>query len=559
MNSWEIKINKIIFFIIFIPVITVCQVQKISIQSVIVEGVNRLTPEDVIRASRLYKGRDINMEDIQKSIKTLWNLRQFQDIQVFVDEESAEGVALRIVVVELPILEEYVIKGNKKLSKTSIEDELELNIGQLVSEYDIFEAKKAIENKYKESQYHNTNIDITTEAGQKDFTKKLIINIKENKKTKIRRIEIEGNKSISKRSILRQLKKTKAKKWYLPWRGGFEKTEFDEDLKNLRSYYTRKGFRDFYITDKSVNLTENNKGLRIVLKIHEGPKYYFRNFSWDGNIVHSDKELQDRLGFEKGDTYNEEKFTQSISESVSPLYMDEGYFHFMINPVITPVGDDSLDVQFNIVENQIVRIRKINITGNDKTHENVVRRELRMYPGDIFNRKKLIDSYRDIIILQYFENVTPDVKPVGVDQIDINLDLIEKSADKANFSMGYNGTYGLTGGGGVEFRNFRGRGQTLSINYHLGIGSITPSNQFNSGYTPTSSGNAAGYQSFSLSFMYPWILDTPNLLGISFYYQERCQGTGNYLPFDIKSKGGSVRWGRRFNWPDRFFRGTWIG
>ena len=551
---------KLIFIlsILITPVILICQVQKISILSVTVDGANRLSEEDVIRASRLYEGRLINMEDIQKGIKTLWNLNQVQDIQVFVENESSDGVDLKILVVELPILGDYIIKGNKKLSKSSITDELDLHIGQLISEYDIFETKKAIDSKYKESHYHNVSIEITLDEGEQEFTQNMIIAIKENKKTKIREMIIDGNQLISTRTVLKQLKNTKAKKWYLPWRGGFDKVEFEEDLNSLRAYYTRKGYRDFYVINETVELTDNQKGLKIHLKIYEGPKYYFRNFSWDGNIVHETEELQNRLGFKKGDTYNEEKFIQSISESVSPLYMDEGYFHFMIDPIITPVGEDSIDVHFNIVENEIVKIRKINISGNDKTHENVIRRELRMYPGDIFNRKKLIDSYRDIIILEYFENVIPDVKPVGEDQIDIELKLVEKSADRANFSMGYNGTYGLTGGGGVEFRNFRGRGQTLSINYQRGIGSNTSSSQYNSGFSSTS-GSTASYQSFSLSFMNPWVFDTPNLVGLSFYYQERGQGSGNYLPFDIKSIGGSIRWGRRFDWPDRFFRGTWIG
>ncbi len=537
------------------------QIQKITILSVKVEGTERLSSQDIIRSSRLYQGRDITMEDIQKGIKTLWKLGQFGDIQVFVDDEEDDGVHLRIVVEELPILEDYEIKGNKKLSKTTLKEAMSLNKGQLISEYDIFEAVKSIKEKYKENNYHNAQVDYELLDGERDFSRKLILTIKENRKTKIKEVVIEGNEAFSRRQILKQLKQ-KPFRWYLPWQGSFDEDKYDEGIKNLYAFYGRKGYRDFYVMEKSVELNEKQDGLVIHLKIHEGPRYYFRNITWEGNIVHTTEELMDRLGFEKGDPYNDEKFRQAIAEQVSPLYMDEGYFHFQINPMITPVGEDSLDVHFYIVENQIVTIRKIDIIGNEKTQENVIRRELRMYPGDIFNRKKLVDSYRDIIMLEYFQNVIPNVLPVDDEQIDIQLEVVEKSADRANFSMGYNETYGLTGGGGVEFRNFRGRGQTLSANYQRGIGSGSTSSQYGSGY-PSSNyytgGNVSSYESFSLSFVDPWVLDTPNLLGVSYYYQERGQGQGNYLPFDIRSSGGSVRWGKRFKWPDRYFRGTWIG
>ena len=249
----------------------------------------------------------------------------------------------------------------------------------------------------------------------------------------------------------------------------------------------------------------------------------------------------------------------AVSERVSPLYTDEGYFYFQINPVYTPIGKDSLDIHFNLVENNIVHVRKINIKGNEKTYENVIRRELRMYPGDLFSRKKLMDSYRDIFMLNFFENVVPDVIPVSDSEIDIQLEVYEKSTGQANFSMGYNGIYGFTGGGGFEFPNFRGRGQTLSINYQRGLNAGSNS-AYGAGITSGNWGsqNSAAYQSFSISFTEPRLFDTPNLVGGSYFYTERGQGQGNYLPFDIQQHGGSLRWGRRFKWPDYFFRGSWM-
>ncbi len=251
----------------------------------------------------------------------------------------------------------------------------------------------------------------------------------------------------------------------------------------------------------------------------------------------------------------------AISEKVSPLYSDEGYFYFQINPTYTPIDKDSLNIHFDIVENQIVHVRKIHIKGNEKTHENVIRRELRVYPGDLFSRKKLMDSYRDIFMLNFFENVIPDVIPVNDREIDIELEVLEKSTGQANFSMGYNGLHGFTGGGGFEFPNFRGRGQTLSISYQRGLNSNTnsPTGSSMSYQNNLNTQNSAAYQSFTLSFTEPWLFDTPNLIGGSYFYTEKGRGgQNNYYPFDIKSHGGSIRFGRRFKWPDYFFRGSWM-
>jgi outer membrane protein insertion porin family len=308
-------------------------------------------------------------------------------------------------------------------------------------------------------------------------------------------------------------------------------------------------------------IAESDNGYKLILDIYEGPQYSFRNFTWNGNRIHTSKELQKQLGFEKGDRFSDMKFQMAVSEKVSPLYMDKGYFYFQIDPQIKPIGEDSLDVHFEIVENEIVKVRKIIIGGNEKTHENVVRRELMVFPGDIFSRKKLLDSYRDVFMLNFFDNVLPNVVPVDEDEIDITLDVMEKSTGQANLSMGYNELHGFTGGGGFEFPNFRGRGQTLSISYNRGLTGSQNSNSTNSyssPYSSTSTANQSSYQSFSVSYTEAWLFDTPNLVGVSFFYTEKGQGNGNYLPFDIKQMGASARWGRRFKWPDPFFRGSWM-
>ena len=548
--------NKIIIMIFFSFLFS--QNETILILDVIVEGNQRLSDEDIIRNARLFKGMTIKGPEIQEAIKRLWKLKRFGNIQIIVDEETDEGLYLRIIVEEFPILGEIIFEGNKKKSKRSLKEEIGLETGQILSDHIIFEAMGKIKSVYAEKHYHNITIDTILYSGKTDFSKNLKFKISIGKKTKIKKISFLGNKAFSNKKLINQFKDNKPPKWYFPWWGGKWKHDlFENDKAILTNFYKNKGYRDFYIINETIETTENGRGYNIVLNIYEGPQYSIRNISWSGNYIHSDQELSNRLNFKSGDIFTKDKFNMSISEYVSSLYTDKGYFYSQIIPSYTPVDSNLLDIHFDIIENQIVHIRKININGNDKTHENVIRRELRTYPGDIFSRQKLMDSYRDIFMLNYFENVMPDIIPISDNEIDIQLDVIEKNTGQANLSMGYNGIHGFTGGGGFEFPNFRGKGQNVSISYQRGINS---NSTIGNSYTPSNynTQKTGAYQSFSLSFTEPWLFDTPNLIGGSYFYTARGQSRTDWVPFDTQQQGGSLRWGRRFKWPDRYFSGSWM-
>ena len=257
--------------------------------------------------------------------------------------------------------------------------------------------------------------------------------------------------------------------------------------------------------------------------------------------------LKRALNLKRGDYFNEEEFNAAVYNNMQGLYMDRGYIYSRVDPQFTPVDEDSLDIHFPIVENHQIKVRNISIAGNDHTRENIIRRELNIYPGDIFNREMLIRSQRNLLRLNYFSNVVPDVAPADEDEVDLEIIVEEKSADRANANMGYSGVYGLSGGVGVEFANFRGLGQQFMISYNIG-----------SRYNFYSSQPTSQFKSFSMSFVDPMIFDTPNRVGFSFYSTFRGQGTSYYFPLDLKMVGGSVQWGRRFKWPDDYFRGYWV-
>ena len=526
------------------------QATSFNLLDVVVEGNERASAQVVRTTSRLYPGRTVTAIDLQRGIRRLWDLGFFADIQVYMDQETEDGLVLRIAVEEYPSLEKIILEGNKKIGKKKILETIELKPPQIVSEYAVSEVIRKIKNLYHEDGYLNVEVSVEQEPGEHPYGEILKITIVENKKVRLRGIRFEGNEQLSSFRLRSQMKDTKRWRWYMFWRSPFDRDKYEDDLNKIVDYYHNHGFRDARIVRDSVQVTPDGRRLELLIQIHEGNHYYYRNFSWEGNTLHTDEELEAALGFVKGDLYNREAFTMAVSQKVHPVYMDEGYLYSRVEPVEYPVGKDSLDVVFNIIENQKVSVRYINITGNEKTRDYVVRRELRINPGDTFSYEKLSRSQREVWILNFFENVEPDVLPVDEDEVDLSIKVTERSTDRANLSIGYTEQFGMIGGGGLEFTNLLGTGQQLNLSYNRGA-------RTGYGLLP-GVGQASAYESFSLSLRNPWLLNTPNMVGISAFYTERGQGGISYFPFDIVQWGGSARWGRRLRWPDSYFRGSWI-
>lgn len=516
----------------------------------LVDGNDRASAGVIRSTSRLYPGRSVTALDVQRGIQRLWELGFFGDIQVYQEAETDSGVIMRIVVQEYPSLEKIELKGNRKISKNKIEDEIELRPPKILTDYAVSEAVRKIKRLYHDDGYLNVEIATDQEPGLRTYGRVLVISITENKKVKLRRVHFNGNEAFSDFRLRRQLKETKSWHWYTFWRSPLDRDKFREDLFNIEAFYHDHGYRDGRVLKDTVIATPDGKGLELVIDIYEGVQYYYRNFTWEGNTLHTDEELERALGFKKGDLYNKERFEIAVSQRVHPVYMDEGYLYSRVEPVEYPVGKDSIDVLFSIVENQKVAVRYINITGNDKTRDYVVRRELRIHPGDIFSYEKLGRSQRDVWILNFFDNVEPNVLPVDEDEVDLSIKVTERSTERANLSIGYTEQYGMIGGGGLEFMNLAGTGQQLNLSYNRGANY----NLFGS----SAQLNRGAYQSISLGLVNPWMFNTPNLVGLSLFYSERGGSSTLYLPFDIIQRGGSARWGRRFRWPDSYFRGSWI-
>lgn len=536
LHLWEKVITSIsiftLVFLLFAGNSFSQEKPSVKILGVRIEGNVTADPDIIKLTSGLSEGRVITGDVIQSAVKQLWSLGIFSDIQIVLDKEVPQGVFLIIKLSEYPRLQEYTIEGNKKIKTKALKDKIEIYPGQVISPNQILQTKRKILKLYSKKGYLLAQIDTKIDTLQKGRKVAVHFIIKEGKKVKIKQIAFKGNKFFSAGKLKKQFKKTKEDRWW--WFGGnFKEDEYEKDKQHLLDFYHKKGFRDAEITKDSIYFDKKRENMFIDITLNEGNRYRIRKITFSGNKLFSDKQLRSVLGFSEGDYYNQEAIKKAVSEKIGGLYYDRGYIFAQVIPVETPVGKNELDINFQVQEGNPVKVRRIDIVGNTKTKEKVVRRELRIFPGDTFSRAALMRSQREVYILNYFSNVVPDVRPVDDSHVDLKFKVEEKSTDTANMSAGWSERDRLIGSVGVAMNNLFGNGQRLNFNWTFG----------------------RYYRDFQIGFTEPWLNDTPTLAGFNIYDTKR---EAYYIGYKQISRGGSFRLGRRLSWPDNYFRWDWV-
>jgi outer membrane protein insertion porin family len=519
-------------FVFFIVTESQAQPKSIRILGISVEG-NETTDANMIRlSSGISAGTEITADGIQEAIRQLWRLDLFSDIQLIIDRELSDGIYLTIKVDEYPRLESVELSGNKKLKKDKIDEIIGFYSSQVVSPSLLTRAKNKLLDNYKEKGFLLADIQTSTTPGKKDSSRVVVhFHFNEGKKVQIKKINFYGNNAFEDKKLRKQFKKTKEDRWY---RGAdFDKKEYEEDLTKLLEFYNNEGYRDAEILRDSLYYSEAKDEMFIDIWVFEGPRYNFGDITWEGNNLFTDERLTASLGFKKGDVYSKKKLDEAIFQKVGSLYYDSGYIYATASPRIDVAEDNELDVHFIVSEGKQAKVNEITISGNTKTKEKVIRRELRIYPGDTFSRSLLERSQREVWMLNYFANVEPKVNPIDEEKVDLEFKVEEKSTDTANMSAGWSERDKLIGSVGVAMANLFGNGQQLSFDWNFG----------------------RYYRSFNIGFTEPWLFDTPTLAGFSFYDTKR---DASYYGYKQTSRGVSMRIGRRLRWPDNFFRGDWI-
>jgi len=491
-------------------------------------------------------------EEIKNAINGLWSLELFSDVQIYITDKYDSFINLEIAVKEVPLIDKIEFKGNKKIKSKILEREvISIKKEDRLLMNNVYTSIQNIKDEYIKKSYHNIQVEIQIDSLNDQNKKNILFLINEGSKIRINNIKFLGNRNFSKKDLIKNaFINLKEKKWLIIKSKFTNEEDFELEIENLYNFYNNKGFRDFRVIRKNIEYTDS--GINIEIEVDEGNINFYNNFYFSGNIKFTDEELLESLDLKKNDEYNKLNFDLSVF-NLNSKYYDAGYYFLSNNYEIMPLESDLIDVYFDINENSQTKVRKIIISGNSKTNDNVIRRELKIFPGDIFSMKKLRESYGEVVRLNYFNSIDPQISTVNnlSDKIDINFVVSEKETGRANFSMGYNEQYGLTGGGGFEFINFRGMGQVLSIDYTRGI-------QQQGGYSPSpSSSNNSDYESFSFSFREPSIKNTPISIGTSISHSEQGKNDNTYLKYDIVSDRLSLSLGRKFNLFNYLLRAGW--
>ncbi|MBM3262958.1 MAG: outer membrane protein assembly factor BamA [candidate division Zixibacteria bacterium] len=487
------------------------------VSDVIIEGqVN--VEETLIRSQMtLKKGNVFNPRDVSTTIRELYKLGLFQDVRVYGRSQGSTAV-LTVSLKEYPFLDRIEFKGNKKWKAKHLERIAEIYQGQAVSP---LRRKQVIERLTKE---YNKNGYLLAEVEDRvliDRNKAVLeLTIHEGKKVKLGEIYIEGNYALTDKKLAKALRKKDRTEEKEFWKeGDLRRERLMDQFEKVAKEYRKNGFRDVRVVGDSLWYSENRQRIFLMVKVEEGRRYYLGDVSFEGNTVLKNDQLKELLKVETGKALDEEKYQESVSK-IYEAYGEMGYLYATPLARETAANDSVVNVQFAVNEGIPAKVHRIDIIGNTKTKDKVIRREMVMKPGQIFRRSELMRSQREIFQLNFFQDVQPDIAPLPNGDVDVAMTVQEKPTGTANAGAGFSGLDGLVGTISVVVPNFLGNGQTLNFAVDYG----------------------QRRKSFSTGFIEPWLFDNPTSAGVDLFWTERRWFQG----FNLIEKGFGFSAGRRF-------------
>lgn len=560
-----------------------------------VEGVKGYEDFVLIGLSGLEVGQEIRLpgQEITEAVKRYWKNGLFSEVAISADSLIDDRVFLTIHLKQRPRVSEIRYYGVKKSEREDLEEKLGIMKGAQITPNMKDRAKILAKKYFDDKGFKNAEIVIDEIEDLSNPNQVILdVDIDKKEKTKIREIIIEGNNALPTNKIKGGLitkgalkKLHEAGKFSNFFKGKkFTPEKYQEDKKNLIDKYHELGYRDAEILQDSI-WNVDDKHVNILFRVSEGEKYYVRNITWVGNTVMTTDALNRTLRMKKGDVYNQvfmDKRLKSDEDAIGNYYYNSGYVFFQCIPVETDIVGDSVDIEMRIFEGAQAHINRVRINGNDKLYENVVRRELRTKPGDLFSKDALERSMRELASMGHFdpENCSPNVLPdMENGTVDIDWNLVSKSNDQVEFSLGW-GQTGVIGRVSLKLNNFS-------------MANLFGKNKARRGIMPIGDGeqmalsvqtNGSYYQSYSISYTNPWLGGKrPNMLSVGTYFSKQTDISSNYYNssyynnyynylygygnsyynnytdyYDpdkyIELFGASVGWGKRLRWPDDYFQ-----
>ena len=573
------------FFILFILLGTttltaqdrpILEGKKYTIGGITVTGTTTYNESTIITYTGLRVGEEIYLpgDKISEVVKKLWKLNLFSDINFYITKVEGNTAFLELNIAQVPELEAVKVVGVKKAKEKEFIKDNDLKKGAKVTENLITTTRNYITNKYKKDGFLNTKVVINTipvkdTIPDKETNKvKMTVRVDKGDRVKVNKIRITGNEKLSDAKIRKAMKNTKQKVPLRFWkRSKYIVADYQEDKENIIKKYKEKGYRDARIVKDSLTI-QGKDGVTLDLAIEEGNKYYFGDIKFLGNSIFTDEQLARKLVIKKGDVYNGVLLEKRLTDNTRPdaddmtnLYQNSGYLFSSINPVEINVQNDTIDFEIRIREGKLAHFEHITVTGNDKTNDHVIYREIRTKPGQQYSKEQVVRTVRELGQLGFFdpEQLAPEFKNVDQNSgtLDIEYKVVEKGASQIELQGGFGGT-GFVGTLGLSFNNFSIR--------NIFKGEAYKPLPMGDGQKMSLRAQASTFfRTYSLSFVEPWLGGKkPFQLSTSFSYSRqfnfgnfnrigggRARNIDRDAWFDIL--GVTVGIAKRLNWPDNYF------
>ncbi|MFI3266151.1 MAG: outer membrane protein assembly factor BamA [Rikenellaceae bacterium] len=533
------------------------------IKDVKVYGIENFDSEVIIYNSGLNRGDTLNLPGnyISDAIKKIWNQGYFSDVKVVIDELGADSINLELHLTERPRVSRWAFEGPSKSETTTLIEDIKLINGSELSDYLLTTTVDKIKTFYIEKGFRNVEVDIVQindPVIPNSVRVTFLIDKKE--KVKIETITFSGNNEVSSRSLENSMKGTKDKHIFNIFKSSkLNNEDYETDKLLVIDNFNSKGFRNATILSDSI-YSINDKRIGIHINVEEGDKFYYRDIEWIGNSKYDTEMLNRMVGVSTGDVYDRKTLMKRLGigmdsnpdeMSVSTLYQNDGHLFFQVEPAETVVGKDSIDIMFKVLEGKQALINEVTISGNQRVNDEVIRRDLYIRPGDLYNRSLLMSTLRQLSQMSHFnpETLSPDIQPISDELVNIGFPLEEQASDKLEVSGGW-GSNMFVGSVGVQLNN-------ISIKNFLKKDQWRPypAGQ-NQQLSITGQSNGTYYKAISLGFTEPWLGGKkPNSLSVSAYFSEESNA---YYFYDsatayFRTTGVSVGLGRRLKWPDQYF------
>ncbi|MBI3266181.1 MAG: outer membrane protein assembly factor BamA [Chlamydiae bacterium] len=495
------------------------------VKKVEVQGNRSINRDLILSRAKTHEGSSFQQSDVDDDLKRLYAMGYFSDVQVDVYEDF-DGWVVTFIVVEKPIVKEIVFEGNKKFNEKALKKKMKLAIGDRLNETQLKEDVQAIKDFYRDKGYPNTQVDYSLSIDKEIGHAAIIIHVHEGAHIKIRRVDFSGNKAIPTKR-LRKVMKTRRP--FIFFGGNFNEDVFEEDKERLLEFYRSQGYIDAEIKDVKFSYDKTGRRMTLLITVEEGSFYYVGQVVMEGNETFPTQEITQPFKMTPGQIFTPDKLRNDVNQ-IRDYYLAKGYVDAVIGPQ-TVYNDKTkcIDVTYSITENQMSYLNEIKIRGNTKTKDIVIRRELAVKPGEVFNGVKVRRSQERLMNLGYFKTVYMDIESTDKeDHKDLLVDVEETKTGEIGFGAGFSSIDNLIGFVELTQKNFdwksfptfTGDGQKLRIRAQVGT----------------------KRQDYTLSWTEPWLFDRPISFGMDLYRRD-----SRFLSdvYDERRTGGDLRLGKR--------------